>query len=113
MNREIQKYKYNGARSLVLLHEENLTNFLRTWQKAKNLNIELPITDDPDYQSLESLLFHVLRSARGYMTWICEKLDLPDPEIDNPPEIINIENNSEKYLNHLFILCNILLIKTF
>lgn len=102
MNREIQKYKYNGARSLVLLHEENLTNFLRTWQKAKNLNIELPITDDPDYQSLESLLFHVLRSARGYMTWICEKLDLPDPEIDNPPEIINIENNSEKYLNHLF-----------
>ncbi|MBI1933667.1 MAG: hypothetical protein HYS24_14140 [Ignavibacteriales bacterium] len=102
MNREIKKYKYNGARSLVLLHEEHLTNFLRTWQKAKSLRIELPRTDDPDYQSLESLLFHVLRSARGYMTWICEKLNLPDPEINNPPEINEIENNSEKYLNHLF-----------
>lgn len=99
---EIPKYKYNGARSLVLLHEKHLTNFLKTWQEAKKLNVELPKTDDPDYQSLETLLFHVLRSARGYMTWICEKLNLPDPEINNPPEINNIEKNAEQYLLNLF-----------
>ncbi|MBK8944606.1 MAG: hypothetical protein IPM32_04960 [Ignavibacteriae bacterium] len=101
-NYEIPKYKYNGARSLVLLHEKHLTNFLKTWQDAKKLNVELPKTDDPDYQSLETLLFHVLRSARGYMTWICEKLKLPDPEIDNPPEINSIEKKVEEFLSHLF-----------
>ncbi len=101
-NYEIQKYKYNGARSLVLLHEKHLTNFLETWHEAKKINVELPKTDDPDYQSLETLLFHVLRSARGYMTWICEKLDLPDPKIDNPPEINNIAKKADQYLLHLF-----------
>lgn len=96
------KYKYNGARSLILLHEKHLTIFFQTWREAKKINVELPKTDDPDYQSLETLLFHVLRSARGYMTWICEKLNLPDPEINVPPEINIIDKNAENYLIHLF-----------
>jgi hypothetical protein len=101
-NIDLQKFKYNGARSLVLLHEKHLTNFIQTWREAKNLNIGLPKTEDPDYQSLEMLLFHVLRSARGYMTWVCEKLNLPDPEINNPPEIDVIEKIADEYLVHLF-----------
>ncbi|MFZ1290674.1 MAG: hypothetical protein WAR79_11330 [Melioribacteraceae bacterium] len=101
-NIDLQKFKYNGAGSLVLLHEKHLINFVQTWREAKNLNIGLPKTEDPDYQSLETLLFHVLRSARGYMTWICEKLNLPDPEINSPPEIDAIEKNADEYLVHLF-----------
>ncbi len=101
-NIDLQKFKYNGARSLVLLHEKHLINFVQTWREAKNLNVGLPKTEDPDYQSLETLLFHVLRSARGYMTWICEKLNLPDPEINSPPEIDAIEKNADEYLVHLF-----------
>ena len=41
----------------------------------------LPKTDDPAYESLDTLLHHVFRAARGYMTWMCEVLELPDPEM--------------------------------
>ena len=37
------------------------------------------------------LLNHALRAARGYMVWMCEKLELPDPEIEPPPELAVIE----------------------
>jgi uncharacterized damage-inducible protein DinB len=95
------KYKYNGARSLVLLHEKHLLSFAEIWKEAKKLNITLPTTDDKDYESLETLLFHVLRAARGYMTWICEELNLPDPEINTPPDFNEIENEADNYILHL------------
>ncbi|MCK9211813.1 MAG: hypothetical protein M0P61_13320 [Ignavibacteriaceae bacterium] len=44
----LEEYKYNGARSMVLLHEKYLTSLLQTWQEAKRLNIKLPETDDSD-----------------------------------------------------------------
>ena len=69
---------------MVKLHEQHLRSFVKTWRKAKELNIKLPETTDTDYESLETLLRHVLRAARGYMIWICEKLELPAPEIDGP-----------------------------
>lgn len=102
INANLPKYKYNGARSLILLHEKHLTNFFQTWREAKNINLELPETEDPDYQSLVTLLLHVLRSAGNYMKWICEKLNLTDPEINAPPEINIIDKNAENYLIHLF-----------
>jgi len=64
---------------MVQLHEQHLCSFVKVWRKAKELNIELPETTDTDYQSLETLLRHVLRAARGYMTWMCKKLELPIP----------------------------------
>ena len=94
-------YKYNGAKALVALQENHLDSFLRIWRKAKEKNIRLPETDDENYKSLETLLFHVLRASRGYMIWICEKLNLPDPKIDSPPNIKEIENNAENYIEHL------------
>ena len=78
-------YKYNGAKALVALHEIHLKSFYETWKEAKRLNIKLPDSDDPYYKSLDTLLYHLLRSARGYMIWMCEKLQLPDPMINEAP----------------------------
>jgi hypothetical protein len=94
-------YKYNGARSLVLLHEVHMQSFLKTWQQAKQINLKLPETEDEDYLSLESLLFHVLRASRGYIVWICNKLNLPDPAIDPPPALDEIQIKAPGYVNYL------------
>lgn len=98
---QLRNYEYNGARSLVLLHEKHLRSCIETWREAKRLNIDLPKTDDTDYQSLETLLDHILRSARGYMTWMCENMNLPDPQIDVPPEGDSIETKADEYLSYL------------
>ena len=94
-------YKYSGANSLILLHEKHLRLFWDTWKRAKNSNINLPETTDKDYESLETLLRHVLRAARGYMVWMCEKLNLSNPEIDDPPRIDEIEQDAANYIDHL------------
>ena len=99
----ITEYKYNGARSMVLLHERYLTSFLHTWWEAKSKNISLAATVDNDYQSLDLLLRHIIRAARGYMTWMCEKLDLPDPEIDPVPEPAQIAGKADEYLKYLLV----------
>jgi len=97
----ISKYSYNGARAMVSLQEQHLKSFLEIWRKAKEKNIRLPETDDEDYESLETLLVHVLRASRGYMTWMCEKLNLPDPKIDPIPDNKKVEQNADRYLEHL------------
>ena len=101
ISQNLEAYKYNGARSLVLLHEQYMHSLLKTWCEAKRLNISLPTTRDKDYKSLETLLNHILRAARGYMVWICEKLELPDPEIRSVPEIEIIEKEANTYLEYL------------
>lgn len=101
MNQELKKYKYNGARSLVLLHEKHLRSCVQIWKEAKKLNIKLPETEDEDYKSLETLLRHILRSARNYMIWMCANLNLPDPEIEVQPEPDSIENKADKFVDHL------------
>jgi uncharacterized damage-inducible protein DinB len=98
---ELTRYTYRGARTLVLLHERELRHFLEVWRQAKADRVVLPATDDPDYQSLDHLLHHVLRAARGYMTWMCEKLELPDPGIESAPAAENIEREAERTLEQL------------
>ena len=61
----------------------------------------LPKTDDPSYASLETLLRHVLGAARGYMTWICEVLELPDPKIRMPPEPPALAAEADSYMEHV------------
>jgi hypothetical protein len=100
--KNIPEYKYNGARSLVLLHEAHMKSFLTTWKKAKEAKIKLPESNDLDYQSMATILFHVLRASRGYMVWICEKLNLDNPQIDTPPPLAEVKNKAGDYLNHLF-----------
>lgn len=97
----LKDYKYSGARSMVLLHEKYLESFLQTWQEAKSINLALPEIEDPNYKSLDTLLKHIFRSARGYMIWICDKLNLPDPEIKQMPESDIIESEANEYLVYL------------
>jgi uncharacterized damage-inducible protein DinB len=85
----------------VLLHERYLREFVATWHGAKTSSLALPATKDPSYESLEALLRHVLRAARGYMIWACEVLELPDPEIRPTPEADAIEAEADKYLDHV------------
>lgn len=101
MMSDVATYHYRGARALVLLHEEHLHTFVATWRDAKAAAIQLPETDDADYASLEHVLQHVLGAARGYMVWICEKLELANPEIDDVPALDAIETEAEAFLQHL------------
>ncbi|MCB0747476.1 MAG: hypothetical protein KDC90_08430 [Ignavibacteriae bacterium] len=101
-NENLQPFKYNGARSLVLLHEKHLKSFLLIWSEAYDKNIALPKTEDPDYESLITLLRHVLRSAGNYMNWICDKLELPSPKINAVPNLDIIKNEADNYLNHIW-----------
>jgi hypothetical protein len=97
----LESYEYRGAAVLISLHEKYLQRFLETWKKAKTQNIILPSTDDPSYASLDTLLRHILRAARGYMAWICDNLELPDPEINPTPGVEEIAAQAEFYLEHL------------
>ena len=98
---QLPEYRYNGARSLIILHEKYINEFFETWKEAKRLNIILPKTEDTDYKSLETLLKHVLRSSGGYITWICEKLSLSNPNINETPKIEEIEEKAEEYIIYL------------
>ncbi len=97
----LKEYKYSGARAMVLLQEKYLRSFLKTWREAKKLNIPLPETDDSDYESLDTLLRHVLRASRGYIVWICDKLNLPGPGIEPAPSAGEVEIAADNYLEHL------------
>jgi uncharacterized damage-inducible protein DinB len=85
----------------VLLHDEHLRRFLVVWKRARGAAVVLPKTDDPAYASLETLLHHVLRAARGYMTWMCEVLELPDPQIQAAPEPPVLSENPDSYVEHV------------
>jgi hypothetical protein len=94
-------YRSRAVRALVLLHEEHLRRFLVVWNQAQTASVVLPKTDDPAYASLETLLRHVLGAARGYMTWLCDVLELPDPEIRVPPEPTVLSAEAESYMEHV------------
>ena len=98
---ELSGYRYRGARALVLLHDAAMRELLPVWRRAKASGTALPATTDPDYVSLPALLHHALRASRGYMTWLCEKLGLPDPGIDPAPQADRVEAEAERYLEHL------------
>lgn len=98
---ELSNYNDRGARALVLLHEKHMHQCLSVWKDAKAANIKLPETTDESYESLETLLAHLLRAARGYMVWMCKQLELPDPEINPAPDIVNVEVEADSYLAHV------------
>jgi len=98
---DLPGYRYRGARAMILMHEQAMQEFVETWRRAKAANLVLPKTEDPDCASLEAMLLHVLRAARNYMVWMCEKLKLPDPAINPPPPIEQIEAEADAFLAHV------------
>ena len=98
---ELLDYKFRGARACVLMHEQFMQDLMDIWWACKSADIKLPKTEDKDYESLDHLLVHILRAARGYMTWMCEKLELPDPEIAEVPKLEEIEEQCDEYLDYL------------
>ena len=98
---KLPEYHSRGVRALIILHERYLRRFYETWQMANASGVKLLQTDDPSYASMGELLRHVLSSARNYMTWTCDKLWLPDPEIHSTPEASVIEAEARAYLEHL------------
>ncbi len=97
----LPEYSYAGARAMVILHERHLRSFLATWKRAKAAGVVLPVTTDPSYVSLEAVLAHVCRAARGYMTWMCDVLDLPDPGIRPAPTADTVEADVDEFVEHL------------
>ena len=100
--RELQSYRFRGARALLLVHERALRDLVETWRRAKTQGVRLPQTTNPNYQSLETLLRHMLRTPQLNMTWICEKLGLPDPAIPEPPPSERVAAEADAYLTLLF-----------
>src|SRR5437763_1617451 len=94
-------YRSRAVRALVLLHDKHMRRFFETWERARAASLFLPVTSDPAYASLDALCRHVLSAARGYMTWMCEKLELPDPEIDRVPEVAVLAREARSYMDHL------------
>jgi len=43
----------------------------------------------------------VLSAAGGYMIWMCEVLDLPDPGIRSAPDAATIVQAAEDYMEHI------------
>ena len=95
------RWRSRAVRALVLLHEEHLRRFVRTWHSAVTAEVKLPETADPSYASLGALGEHVLDCAGGYLVWICEMLKLPDPGIRPAPDETAIVREADHYLEHV------------
>lgn len=101
MPRDLDNYASNAARSLVLLHEQELRRFLVVWRRAEAAATRLPETDDPDYASLGALLRHVLGAARFYVMWMTERLEMAQPDIPEPPPAASIGQGCEAYVEEI------------
>ena len=94
-------YRSRAVRAMVLLHEDHLRRFVRTWRLALAASVSLPQTDDPAYASLGALGRHVLGAAGNYMVWMCEVLTLPDPGIRSAPDVAAMVSEADDYLEHV------------
>ncbi len=89
---------YSGAAALTTLHERHLREFLETWRAAVERGVELPVTEDPNYASMETLLAHVLGCAASYLNWICAQLGLPERVADVRPAPEGLAARADAYL---------------
>ncbi|MFO7545455.1 MAG: NAD(P)-binding domain-containing protein, partial [Trueperaceae bacterium] len=94
-------YRSRAARALVIMHEQEMRRFLPVWREADDAGIDLPPTDNRHYASRAHLLLHVFNAARGYMRWMTEKLGLPEPDIDEVPEVEDVAGRGDTYMEHL------------
>lgn len=95
------KFKSRGVRALVVLQMAEMGRLFVVWKKARRLAVKLPASRDPAYRNLDLLMRHPLRSCRGYLTWLCEVLDRPDPGVPDPPEPKDVAAKGAAYLKVL------------
>jgi len=84
-------FKSRAVRSLVELHEGELPKFLDAWERFAASGAALPEAHgDPDYETPEKLLSHVLRCALSYLTWIgdCVGRPVTDVKPETDPAIL-------------------------
>lgn len=93
-----ESYKHAGVKALVALHAQQLRWFTATWRRADSTAVELPTTTDPAYVSREALLAHVLSCAARYLMWICDKLELAAPDLEEHPEPEGFAARADEYL---------------
>jgi hypothetical protein len=91
-------YEHAGVQALVALHARYLRTFVATWRRADATRVELPTTTDPAYASREALLAHVLSCAARYLMWICDKLELVVPNLEQHPEPEGFAARADEYL---------------
>jgi hypothetical protein len=77
---------------------DEMNQLFVVWKKARRLGVKLPTTSDPAYQSVDRLMRHPLGACRGYLTWLCEVLDRPDPKLPDPPETEKVAAQGAAYL---------------
>ncbi len=92
-------WNHRGARALTILHERELRAFLATWHAARAAGLRLPTSDDPNYASLETLLHHVLRAARGYIRWTAETLRQETPALPETPALAQVTESAEAFID--------------
>ncbi len=98
---ELSNYKHRGTRAIVMLQELQLNSFYYTWKQVKQAGISVPVTDDANYESWETVLLHVLKASGNFLSWVTKHLNLNDPEIPVLPNKSEIEEKAEEYLNLL------------
>jgi hypothetical protein len=86
---------------MVVLHEEQLRVFVKSWRAALAAGVQLAASEDPNYASLETLGRHVLSAAGGYLIWICKVLPLADPGVRAAPDVSAIVDAANVYLEHV------------
>jgi len=92
------EFQSRAVRALVRLQEREMRTLLDVWKEARRQGIRLPETEDPDYGSLDHLIRHLFRAARGYLIWICDVLNRPVPEISVAPDPNQIARGADAYL---------------
>jgi uncharacterized damage-inducible protein DinB len=98
---EALPFRSRAVRALVLLHDRELRRFFSAWRDAEWAGVALPPPHVGPYASPAALLRHVLGAARGYMVWMTQQLDLPDPGIEPAPEVEDMGERAEAYLEHV------------
>lgn len=78
--------------SLVELHEQEMRSFLQVWKRFMATDLPMPeARGDENYKSRETMIGHVIRAARGYLTRIGEWVKRPvtdwNDSQDDPHEI--------------------------
>lgn len=91
-------FQSRGVLALVRLHEREMRSALDVWREARERGVVFAETDDPDYESLDHVMRHVLRAARGYLVWICEVLDRPAPGVPAAPEAEEVLGEADRYV---------------